>query len=62
MVGDFIWTEAMVSEDMRRQRSVGLGSYSFDVHWVRALVVSMVPSLHHCLQTHIVCAGDAFRR
>lgn len=34
MVGDFMWTEAMISDEMQQQRSVGLGSYTFDVHWV----------------------------
>lgn len=34
MVGDFVWTENPISHEMQQKRSIGLGSYSFDVHWV----------------------------
>jgi len=34
MVGDYVWTENPISHQMQQTRSVGLGSYSFDVHWV----------------------------
>ena len=33
MVGDYVWTEAVISDAMQK-RSVGLGAYSFDCHWV----------------------------
>jgi hypothetical protein len=37
MVGDYVWTEAVISDAMQK-RSVGLGAYSFDCHWVTLYV------------------------
>ena len=37
LVGDYVWTEAVVSDEMQK-RSVGLGAYSFDCHWVTLYV------------------------
>ena len=33
LVGDWVWTEHVPSEE-KQQRSIGLGAYSFDCHWV----------------------------
>jgi hypothetical protein len=33
LVGDWVWTEHVPSEE-KQQRSIGLGAYTFDCHWV----------------------------
>ena len=33
MVGDFVWTEHDPSPELA-DRSIGLGAYTFDCHWV----------------------------
>jgi hypothetical protein len=37
LVGDYVWTEAVITDAMQ-QRSIGLGAYSFDCHWVTLYV------------------------
>lgn len=37
LIGDFVWTEHVPPEPLR-QRTVGLGAYTFDCHWVSLYV------------------------
>ena len=56
LVGDWVWTEHVPPAE-KQQRSIGLGAYSFDCHWVSLYDVPASTAGGKTTDAHIVAEG-----